>query len=186
MKILQNRTFAVAVFAVTVILFTLVGSHRSLTKACQRVEDAFFESHTLQEGHYTCPAEQLEHCARYANSILAAISGRLPEQIYSDVYTSRRALIDALVERDISDIYIAQSALTRAIDAANSQAISQGVQAELDDFTRLVADYRSAANKAASSGYNAYVYEFLENTVSRFPTNILRHLTLVEMPERYE
>lgn len=206
MKIQQNRKFAIAVFVVIVIVFTLLGSHRSLSRLSVQVEDAFFNKEVLSqkraefqdfqsrgfdglgsytlamEGYYSAPAAHLEDCANYANRILSLIKDDVPEQTYNEIYESRRTLITALESRDISDIYDAQTQLYKHIMQLDENIVTNNY----DDFISVRVDFMNADDTAKDSGYNQCVDYFMITQMNRFPANILRRITSVDMPEKYE
>ncbi len=206
MKIQQNRKFAIAVFVVIVIVFTLLGSHRSLSRLSVQVEDAFFNKEVLSqkraefqdfqsrgfdglgsytlamEGYYSAPAAHLEDCANYANRILSLIKDDVSEQTYNEIYESRRTLITALESRDISDIYDAQTQLYKHIMQLDENIVTNNY----DDFISVRVDFMNADDTAKDSGYNQCVDYFMITQMNRFPANILRRITSVDMPEKYE
>ena len=206
MKILQNRKFAILVFILVVIVWTLLGSHHSLSRAANQVEEAFFDksalslrraefldaqsrgfdslgSYTLaMEGYYSAPAAHLEDCVDYANRILALIKDDVSEQTYNEIYEARRTLITALESRDISDIYDAQSQLHAHIMQLDESIVTNNY----DDFISVRVDFINADDTAKDSGYNQCVDYFLITEMNRFPASILRRLTSVDMPEKFE
>lgn len=206
MKILQNRKLAIAFFIVIVIVFTLLGSHRSLSRASEQVEEAFFNKEVLSqkraefqdfqsrgfdglgsytlamEGYYSAPAAHLEDCADYTNRILSLIKDDVSEQTYNEIYESRRTLIAALESRDISDIYDAQTQLYKHIMQLDENIVTNNY----DDFISVRVDFINADDTAKDSGYNQCVDYFMITEMNRFPANILRRLTSVDTPEKYE
>lgn len=206
MKILQNRKLAIAFFIVIVIVFTLLGSHRSLSRASEQVEEAFFNKEVLSqkraefqdfqsrgfdglgsytlamEGYYSAPAAHLEDCVDYANRILSLIKDDVSEQTYNEIYESRRTLIAALESRDISDIYDAQTQLYKHIMQLDENIVTNNY----DDFISVRVDFINADDTAKDSGYNQCVDYFMITEMNRFPANILRRLTSVDTPEKYE
>lgn len=206
MKIQQNRKFAIAVFVVIVIVFTLLGSHRSLSRLSAQMENAFFDKRVLAElrtelldaqshgfdelgsyrlamdGYYSAPAAHLEDCANYANRILSLIKDDVPEQTYNDIYESRQALIAALESMDISDIYDAHRSLYESITELDGNSVTNNY----DDFDAVQVDFLNASHLAEESGYNQCVDYFMLTEMNRFPANILRRITSVDMPEKYE
>lgn len=206
MKILQNRKLAIAFFIVIVIVFTPLGSHRSLSRASEQVEEAFFNKEVLSqkraefqdfqsrgfdglgsytlamEGYYSAPAAHLEDCVDYANRILSLIKDDVSEQTYNEIYESRRTLIAALESRDISDIYDAQTQLYKHIMQLDENIVTNNY----DDFISVRVDFINADDTAKDSGYNQCVDYFMITEMNRFPANILRCLTSVDMPEKYE
>lgn len=206
MKIQQNRKFAIVFFVVIVIVFTLLGSHRSLSRLTVQMEDAFFNKKVLSErraelleaqshgfdglgsytlamdGYYSAPAAHLEDCVDYANRILALIKDDVSEQTYNEIYESRRTLIAALESRDISDIYDAQTQLYKHIMQLDENIVTNNY----DDFISVRVDFMNADDTAKDSGYNQCVDYFMLTEMNRFPANILQRITSVDMPEKYE
>lgn len=206
MKIQRSRKFAIGFFVVIVIVFTLLGSHRSLSRLTGQVEDAFYNkkifserraefleaqsrgfdglgSYTLtMEGYYSAPASHLDDCVDYANRILALIKDDVSEDTYNEIYESRRTLIAALESMDISDIYDAQAQLYEYIMQIDENIVTNNY----DDFISVRADFINADSTAKKSGYNQCVDYFMITEMNRFPANILRRLTSVDMPEKYE
>lgn len=206
MKILQNRKFAIAIFIVIVLVFTLLGSHRSLSRLTNQVEDAFFDKDVLSQrraefldaqsrgfdglgdstlvmdGYYSSPAAHLEACTDHANRILALIKDDVSESTYNAIYESRRALVSALESRDISDIYDAHRALYESIMALDGNTVTNN----FDDFDSAQLDFLNASSLAEESGYNQCVDYFMITELNHFPTNVLRRITSVDMPEKYE
>lgn len=189
MNFFKKRKTAVAVFAAVVILFSLIGCHLSLSRACGRVEDAFFDKAELSGyDYYTAPGDQLNACLNYANRLLSVINGsdELTEG-YVAVRDSRQALADALESRDISDIYAANAKLCDAVTAVDRQVqAGASLMQSHDDYDAIVSDFFSAQGVAANSPYNEYVDDFIRETVRPFPTGILRLVSFVSLPERFE
>lgn len=189
MEFLKKRQNAIVIFIVVVVLFTLIGCHRSLTKACDKIEDAFFDKTQLSaEGYYTCPGDQLENCVKYANRLLSVISGAdWSDDVYTALSEARQGLADALDDGDISDIYDANQALIAAVAAVEELVDGGAVLPESsDDYDTILSDFYSAQSVAANGAYNDYVDEFTSTTLRAFPTNILRRLALVSAPEKFE
>lgn len=179
MSALTRRRTAIAVFVAVAIVFSLIGCHRSLSRRVREVEDNFFS------GQLTAPATQLNECAKYANRVLSAISGAVDDAVYTAVADSRRELIDALDARDISAAHAAAVALAAAVDQA-AQAADGKTLDTTEDIHSLLADFDGALRVAFDSDYNLEVERFMETVANRFPTNILRHLAFVAMPEGFE
>ncbi|MCD7844788.1 MAG: hypothetical protein LUG57_02865 [Oscillospiraceae bacterium] len=189
MEALKKRQTAVIIFVLVVVLFTLIGCHRSLTKACDEIEAAFFDKTQLAaEGYYTRPGDQLENCVKYANRLLSVINAAdWSDQVYDALTQARQALADALDDGDISDIYDANQALVAAVEAVESLVNAGAALPESsDDYDTILADFYSAQSVAANSAYNDYVDEFTGPTLRAFPTNILRRLAFVSAPEKFE
>ena len=188
MDLFKRRSTAVVIFVVTVVLFSLIGCHLSLSRACRAAESAFFDRTRLVDyGSHTAPADQLEDCVKYANRLLSVINGSsaLTEE-YDALYKARQDLADALEGRDISDIAAANAALTAAVEAVDARVkAGAALPPSNDDYDAIVSDYFSAQRVAASSGYDDYIDDFIRTDIRPFPTNILRPLCFVSMPEKF-
>lgn len=179
MSALKSRRTAVAVFVAVVIVFSLLGCHLSLSRRCRAVEQSFFSD------SLTSPATQLNESAKYANRILAVIRGVLDDSLYTAVLDARSALLDALEGQDISAAYTASEALSAAVEAVEQAA--EGVEFDsVEDIDSLFSDFAGALRTARSSEYNDEVDRFMDEVADRFPTNILRRIAFVDMPERFE
>ena len=198
MDMLKKRKTALWIFIAVVLVFTVIGSHRSLTNVCDSTEELFFDRELLIErrktmdltdgsvqptdGYYSAPADHLKNCADYANRILSLIKDDVSEDIYNEIRDSRRTLLDALGVRDISDIYDAQTELYAQVTQLDEQVITNNY----DDFNSVYTDFINANHAAESSGYNQIADHVIRTELNEFPANILRVLTGVELPEKYE
>lgn len=188
MEFLKKRGSAIVVFVAVVVVFSLLGCHRSLSKACRNVEEGFFTSENdAADNYYTCPGDQLGYCVKYANRLMAVISGcdDLKDD-YTAVSDAREALDTALQSSDISDIYQANEALEKAVSDVETQ-VNAGVQLPQtnDDYDTIVSDFTSAEALVSRSDYNDTVDSFVSSVVNVFPTNILRVLSGVKLPEKF-
>jgi hypothetical protein len=188
MEALKKRQNALVIFVVVVVVFTLIGCHRSLSKVCRQAEEAFFQKGAFSDvGYYTSPADQLENCVKYANRLLSVINGSdALADAYSAVRDSRQALVDALDKQDISDIYNANQALAAAVTQTDALVqAGAAVPESNDDYDAIISDFFAAQAVAEESPYNEYVDEFIRTTVRPFPTNLLRVVSFVSLPEKY-
>ena len=188
MEFLKKRDSAIVIFAAVVVVFSLLGCHRSLSKACRSVEEGFFTPESnAADNYYTCPGDQLGYCVKYANRLMAVISGcdELTEN-YTAVSNARQALDEALQSGDITDIYQANEALKKAVSDVETQ-VSAGAQLPQtnDNYDTIVSDFTSAEALAARSDYNDSVDAFVSSVVDVFPTGILRVLSGVKLPEKF-
>ena len=123
MDFFKKRQSAVVVFVAVVALFSLIGCHLSLGRACRHVEEAFFDKALLADYNtYTCPGDQLDNCVKLSNRLLSVINGQ--EALsgeYEAVLQARLSLDQALDAGDISDIYDANAALVSAVAAVDEQ-----------------------------------------------------------------
>lgn len=188
MAFFKSRKTAIVIFVAVVLVFSVIGCHRSLSKACRDVEDAFFDRAALADyGARTAPGEQLDECLKYANRLLSVINGSdVLTEGYAAVRDARQALSDALVSRDISDIYAANAALAAAVDGVDAQVkAGADLPPSSDDYDTIIEGFRGAQRVTAESPYNMYVDDFVQHTVRAFPTNILRTVSFVSLPERF-
>ena len=188
MDFFKKRSVAVGVFVLTVVLFTLIGSHRSLDRACRKAEDAFFDKSLLPaEGYYTCPGEQLDYCVDDANRLLSVIgSDGAWAGAYEALATARRDLADALDERDIPAIGKASKAFAQAVQQVEAvKASGAALPDSHDDYDAIIAGLRSALALLDDSAYADHIQAFREDVLGAFPANILRHLTGVHAPETF-
>lgn len=188
MDFLKKRSTAIGVFVLTVILFTLIGSHLSLSRACKKAEDAFFDKSLLQaEGYYTCPGDQLNYCVDYANRLLSVIgTDGAWTGAYEALRDARRELADALEARDIPSIGRANQALAEAVQQVRSTAGSgASLPDSSDDYATIVSEFDSAQALLDNSAYSDHILSFREDVLGAFPANILRRLTAVKAPETF-
>lgn len=179
MTFLKNRKIAILIFIVVVVVFSLIGGHRSLQKACSEIEDAFY-SETFSA--YTTPAEQLNYAADYANRLLSIVRDDVSQDVYDAIAGSRRTLLDALETEDISAAFDASTALETAVLALEGDVITNNY----DDYDSVRSDLLSALSAADTMGYNDYVDKFCKTTLETFPANLIAALTGVDTPEKYE
>ena len=189
MSFFKKRSTAIGVFVVVVVLFSLIGCHLSLGRACRKAEDAFFDRSLLREaGAYSCPGDHLENCVSLANRLLSVVgSGNAPyAEAYEQLRTARLALIDALDSRDIPAIGQANQALAEAVEAVKAvKASGAALSDSHDDYDVILADFDGAQAALDDSGYNDYILAFREKTLDRFPTGLLRRLAFVDPPATF-
>lgn len=188
MDFFKKRSTAIGVFVLTVVLFTLLGSHLSLSRACRKAEEAFFDKSLLQaEGYHTCPGEQLGYCVDYANRLLSVIGteGQWAGPCKA-LRAARLELSDALDARDIPAIGEANHALAEAVQAVEDAKESGApLPDSYDDYDAIVSDFRSAQSVLDNSAYTNHILAFREDVLGAFPANILRRLTGVKAPETF-
>ena len=188
MDFLKNRKTAIAIFVIVVIVFSLIGCHLSLSRACSQVEDAFFDKSLLHaDDYYTCPGDQLNNCVKLANRLLSVIGsdGQWAED-YAALRDSRLALDGALASRDISRIAGSNQQLVEAVMSVREH-VETGVPLpeSYDDYDAIISDFFSAQAVLDNNAYNSHVLAFYSDVLGRFPANILRHLAFVDPPETF-
>ncbi len=188
MDLFKKRSTAIAVFVVVVAVFTLAGSHLSLTRVCRKAEDAFFDKSLLQaEDYHTCPGEQLDYCVDDANRLLSVIGTDGPwAGPYEALRAARLGLIDALEARDIPAIGAANQALSEAVqEVEDAKQSGAPLPDSYDDYDAIVSDFHSAQSVLDDSAYSEHILAFREDVLGAFPANILRRLTGVRAPETF-
>lgn len=189
MDFFKKRSTAIGVFVVVVILFSLIGCHLSLGRACRKAEAAFFDRSLLRDaGSYSCPGDHLKNCADLANRLLSVVGG--DNEPYAGAYEQLRAarldLLDALESRDIPAAGAASQSLAEAVEAVKAVKASGAALSEsYDDYEQIIADLDGAQAALDNNGYNDYILAFREDVLDRFPTGLLRHLAFVDAPETF-
>ncbi len=171
-----------------VVVFSLVGSHLSLTKACREAEAAFFDRSLLHaDGYYTCPGDQLTARVDLTNRLLSVIgSDGQWAGTYETLRDARAALIQALDSRDIPAIAQANEQLETAVLEVRTMAEGGApLDDSHDDWEAILSDLASAQALVDDPAYNEHILAFREEVLSPFPANILRHLTGVRAPETF-
>ena len=186
MELLKKRRTAVTVFVAVVVVFSLIGCHRSLTKEIRRVESLFFVvEHDDARSYYTCPGDQLEAAVKYAARLETVISGHVDDEVYTALDSARTGLATALELRDISDIYDANEALKTAVSAVEEAAAGLDLSDSYDSYDDIIAGFDGAQNTVEKSGYNDSIDAFRADTLQRFPTGLLRIASLTRLPEKF-
>ena len=189
MSFFKKRSTAIGVFVVVVVVFSLIGCHLSLSRACRKAEDAFFDKSLLRdEGAYSCPADHLENCVDLTNRLLSVVGSgnEAYAEVYEQLRSARLGLIDALDSRDIPAIAKASQALSEAVEAVKAAKASGAPLSDShDDYDAIIADLDGARAALDDSGYNAHILAFREDVLGKFPTNLLRHLAFVDAPETF-
>ncbi len=188
MEFFKKRSTAIGIFVIVVVLFTLIGSHRSLNRVCRQAEDAFFDKSLLHaQDYHTCPGEQLSYCVDDANRLLSVIgSDGAWTEPYEALASARRDLADALDARDIPAIGTASQALAQAVQEVEAAKDSGAVLPDShDDYATIISDLRSALALADNSAYADHILAFREDVLDVFPANVLRRLTGVRAPETF-
>ncbi len=188
MELFKKRSTAIAVFVLVVAVFTLIGSHLSLNRACRKAEAAFFDASLLDaEGYYTCPGDQVQYSLDYATRLLTVIGS---DGAWADAYQALRqarlALTDAFEAQDIPAIGTADQALAEAVEAVKAvKASGAALPDSYDDYDAIIAGFDGAQATLADPAYNEHILAFREDVLGGFPANILRRLTGVQAPETF-
>ena len=189
MSFFKKRSTAICVFVVVVVLFSLIGCHLSLGRACRQAEAAFFDKSLLRdEGAYSCPADHLENCVALANRLLSVVGGGNEPyaQAYEQLRAARLDLIDALDSRDIPAIGAADQALVEAVEAVKAvKASGAALSDSYDDYDAILSDFESAQAALDSSAYNDHILTFRDEVLRQFPASLLRRLAFVASPETF-
>lgn len=189
MSILKKRSTAICIFVLVVVLFSFIGCHRSLDKACRQAEEAFFDASLLHdEGYYTCPGDQLGYCVGYANRLLSVLGNdnEAYRAEYDQLRQARLDLMDALEGRDIPAIGQAAQTFAQAVDAVEARHDAGAPLADShDDYDAILDGIHGALAELDSSAYSSHILSFREEVLDAFPTNILRHITFVRAPETF-
>ena len=187
MKYLKNRKFAVLIVATVIVLSTLFGVHKSLSKEVRRVEAMFYEG-VPQKG----PSGGIEpktgaQLEAVQEAILGiwTISGNYPEldAETKQLQSSRNEYMDA---RSISEKSGAYDKMISAYAAfgkrANMVNISETDKANIEKCDSKIEIAQSLIGKGR---YNEEVLRYIDEVASAFPVGILKRLAFVRDPQLF-
>lgn len=180
---LENRTLAVILTVVAILLSLVIGSHRSVAAQGREVVEKF--STGIQYSGYSINSD-LEDRMDYAQQ-LAKIAQRY------DLSDQAKAVSDAVSTLYTAGhghaCYVANRELTDAVELLNGALNEAGLstqdeQYRLEAYRNFVSCNDTISREAAL--YNRLVYTFNEEILDAFPTGTLAKLTGVEELEAFE
>lgn len=180
---LENRTLAVILTVVAILLSLVIGSHRSVAAQGREVVEKF--STGIQYSGYSINSD-LEDRMDYAQQ-LAKIAQRY------DLSDQANAVSDAVGTLYTAGhghaCYLANRELTDAVELLNGALVNadlsnQDEQYRLETYRNFVSSNDTISREAAL--YNELVYEFNDEILGSFPTGTLAKLTGVDELEAFE
>ncbi|MBE6954991.1 MAG: hypothetical protein E7449_03655 [Ruminococcaceae bacterium] len=180
---LENRTHAIVLTVVAILLGTVIGCHRSVAAQGREVTEKF--STGIQYSGYSINSD-LEDRMDYAQQ-LAKIAQRY------DLAEQAKAVSDAVSTLYTAGhghaCYIANRELTDVVELLNGSLVnaslsSQDEQYRLEAYRNFVSCNDTISREAAL--YNELVYEFNHEILDAFPTGTLAKLTGVGELEAFE
>ena len=180
---LENRTLAVVLTVIAILLGTVIGSHRSVAAQGREVTEKF--SSGVQYKGYSINSD-LEDRMDYAQQ-LAKIAQRYELAAQAGAVSDA---VDALYTAGHGHAcYVANRELTDAVELLNG-SLSNAALSQQDEQYRLEA-YRNFAScndtiAREASLYNELVYAFNTEILDAFPTGTMAKLTGVEELEAFE
>lgn len=184
MTSLKNRSSAVLVAVVVIILGTLYGVHRSVGSETSKIEAQFYSGVYLKDEKYTQPSIDAQLNKR-ADAALGLLSVGNKYVFASEIAESLRAARQELLDADsIMGKYNANLELEKAW-----KQLYETLTAHADDLPAAVDSYVTTLGGAQSvidkSAYNQSVAEFRNGALGAFPVNILKNLAFVKYPEYF-
>ena len=184
MKLLRNRKFALLVTAAVIVLSTLFGVHKSLSKEVERVE-AMFSAGVPQRESDGVEPKMNERLGSIQTDILGitAISGKYPalDAETKQLQGARNEYMDA---KSISEKSKAYGQMMSAYEAfckkADTVDISEIDRDALEDYA---SDIKIEQSLIERSRYNEAVDEYINGVSASFPVGILKKLAFVRDPQ---
>ena len=172
MKFLKTHTGAMVVLAVVIVLSVLLGSHRSLVQAREKVEAQFAPI-----------AGDLQDCLDITANLLTVAGRYLDEGELGELTDSRAALAEsggiteahAAYERLVGD---AETVFLKLEDCALSGR-------DADYVKGFRTDLAAEQDTIARDGYNAAADRYNERVLGGFPARVLGTLTFVRPAETF-
>lgn len=186
MEKLKKRSVATFIAVAVIILSTLFSANRSLGAECQEITDSFTDG-VIGVGGYVVPSISTQLRARCdaANALAALVADYegVEEQI-RDLRAARNELID---EPGIDGKYDKNSALQVAFDDLVQTVEAIGVsEDDAKAFETYKSNFSNAQGLIEKSGYNESVRAYYRETLNVFPTNLLKDIVGVDLPELFE
>lgn len=182
MKLLKNRAVAVLLAVVVVAGSTFTNALIRMTEECQRIEDGFYTSETGAKSIYAYLGSRLDA----ANGLWTILINHDAEAAAS-LNQARSGLLDAYDDRDISDMYDANSDLENAFDEAVSALSGYTLSTlESDALNDYTITFDGAQRMIDQNAYNSGVLEFMRSTYNKFPAVLLASLLGIDAPEMYD
>lgn len=194
-KFLTTRTGAVILAVIVVLLSTYFGAYRSLTVKSAEVADGFNEG-----VYYTDDSGNTFQHKSIRSQLINRSEASINLASVADTFTNAKDEAEALRKtynemRDLlynndgtpSELYRVNAELDSAFNALYDILSCEDLDAK--DAKRIIeykTEMEGAAGEIESSGYNESVYEFNRSTLSVFPTNILKRICFVKVPELFE
>ena len=188
MKLFQNKIIAMVIMVVMIASGTLIGSHNSLSKLANKVEDIFYSG---VNGDGLSIQSDLDKRSDLARNLITVSSPYLPQdsEELKAVSSARDQLKNAI---SIHDKYDANKALDEAVFNLYSSLEKEGITAKdelINNYsknpTRIYTDFRSFGDTITHDKYNEYAKEF-NSILNGFPANILSKITLVKPLELFK
>lgn len=187
---LKSRKTAIAFTAVAVVASTVLGSHRSLAALRRGVEKTAFSG--ADGSGYSIAGDMQEIC-NIAHNLHTVGKKYLPENdkrladllmAVEDVETDRDWM---LAKRPVADRKIALAELTACCDVVQMALKDVGVsEADSAYLAGFEVDLDSYLDTISRDPYNQLARQFNEETLDKFPANVLGFLTGIRPLETFD
>ena len=179
MKFFQNRAVAIVITVAAVIVSTLLNVNTNMRRDYNTLKESFFSVSGKTPVYYV--DAQISAAAS-----LATVADHYDSLSGDAVRAARKTLIAAEESRDISDIYLASTILSAAVDelsaAASSVAMTEADKGTFADGTAAVA---GARRQLLESDYNANALALIRRNYARFPGSFFAELLSIPRPELF-
>lgn len=174
MKFFKSYTGGLVVLAAAIVLSVLLGSHRSLVQAREKVETERFAS----------VAEDLQDCLDITANLLTVAGRYLEGGDLRPLADARAALAES---GGISEAYSAYTGLTAEAEALLLALEAAPLEERDGEYVQgFRADLAAEADTISRDGYNAAAEDFNRRVLGAFPANILSKLTFVAPAELFQ
>lgn len=193
-KFFSKRSGAITIAILVILLSTYFGAYRSLGVAVREIKDGFSDGVTYTDDSgstylHKSVRSQLINRAE-ASTSLVSLANNFPE-VEAETAALRSASnnIKGLIYGNgtPSELCSANKELDRCFYALFSEI--ENLELDGRDKTNLDAvknEMSGAAGEIENSGYNESVRAFDRNTLSVFPTNIIKKICFIDNPELFE
>ena len=179
----ENRTLAILITAVAIVLGLCIGCHRSVAAQERKIEQKF--STGIQYEGYSIQGD-LNDRMEYAGQ-LAKIGQRY--DFSQEAGEVSDAVADLYAAKGVHECYVRNLALTDAVEALNGKLVNaslsqQDAQYRSEAYRNFVSCNDTISHEAVE--YNNLVYRFNDRIYSAFPTGTIARLTGVKKLEAFE
>lgn len=183
MNFLKTRKGAATVLAAAIVLSVLFGSGRSLGALRKNTEAAFYNG--VDNDGFSIQELLEDRCTQALN--MTTVAKRYINQTDSVITNVSKAISALQQENSISKKYTADRALDGYMTALYTELGNIGGMTEADEKYRqkLYTNFTSQGQEISHNRYNQTVDKFNNETLSKFPENILCKITFCGKPEAF-
>jgi hypothetical protein len=184
----SNRIILILIAVILILLAIYFGVNRSLGGKIEEASAAFTNGVPSSSDNGISISEQLKariDASNNTQTIAAKYNDVLSE--YQALRFARNELYDLwLAGDDLKAMHDANEELTRAFSAVYDilyPLATPKQQGEINDYKSVM---DNAQREIGESGYNAYIREFYDKVLDKFPANLLKYLCKAKPPQYFE